>query len=593
MKKSKRIDFRYNLKIYLNFLKKYKWMFLAVTILILIGELINASEKYLFKLIIDNGNDFTNKIIGASVFVEILSIIAVVFIGMIIVKAFSKWFILHYINKIESGVIYDIKQYFFNHIINLSHGFHTTHRTGSLIARLGRGAYAAERMTDFMVFNTFPILFQMIITSVSLLYFDWFSSIIVIITASAFIIYGLAIQNIQKEANNEMNRNEDIEKANVADIFTNIDSIKYYGKEEFIKNKFVRLGTNSKNSLRKFWDYFRWMDAGQSTILVLGTFFLIFFSIKGFLSGNISIGTLTFIYTIYGSIFGNLYSFIHGIRNYYRAMVDFNDLFQYGKIKQEVKDKENALDIEIHKGKIEFKNVGFKYNERNIFNNFNLEIKHGEKVALVGHSGSGKTTLVKLLYRLYDLKDGNIEIEGIDVRDFKQERLRSELSIVPQECVLFDDTIFNNIKFSKPDASREEVLRAMKFAQLDKIVASFPKKEETIVGERGVRLSGGEKQRVSIARAILANKKVIVLDEATSSLDSEAEHEIQRDLLELLKGRTSIIIAHRLSTIMHADKIVVLDKGKIVQTGKHNELIRKQGLYKKLWNLQKGGYLQD
>ena len=223
---------------------------------------------------------------------------------------------------------------------------------------------------------------------------------------------------------------------------------------------------------------------------------------------------------------------------------------------------------------------------------FNLKIKPEEKVALVGHSGCGKTTLVNLLNRLYDVDSGKILIEGNDIRDFKQESVRSETGIVPQECILFDDTIYNNIKFADPKASKKEILDAIKFAQLDKIIGNFPKKENTIVGERGVKLSGGEKQRVSIARAILANKKILVLDEATSALDSETEHEIQKSLQKLLQGRTSIIIAHRLSTIMSADRIIVMKNGKIIQQGRHEDLIKQQGEYKKLWNLQKGGYIK-
>jgi len=225
--------------------------------------------------------------------------------------------------------------------------------------------------------------------------------------------------------------------------------------------------------------------------------------------------------------------------------------------------------------------------------NFNLSIKKNEKVALVGHSGCGKTTLVKLLYRLFDVNSGKILIDGKDIRDFKQESLRGELSIVPQEAILFDDTIYNNIRFSNPKASRKDVLRAMKFAQLDRFVQNLPKKENTIVGERGVKLSGGERQRVSIARALLANKKILVLDEATSSLDSMTEHEIQKDLFRLMEGRTSIIIAHRLSTIMQTDKIIVMENGKIVQIGKHKNLIRKRGPYRVLWELQKGGYIGE
>jgi len=196
------------------------------------------------------------------------------------------------------------------------------------------------------------------------------------------------------------------------------------------------------------------------------------------------------------------------------------------------------------------------------------------------------------LKRFYDADSGEILIDNQNIKNFKQESVRGQTGIVPQECILFDDTLYNNVKFADLEASREEILNAIKFAQLDKTIQQFPDKEKTIVGERGVRLSGGEKQRVSIARAILANKKILVLDEATSSLDSETEYEIQKDLKELLKGRTSIIIAHRLSTIMNADRIIVFKNGKIVQEGKHSQLINQQGEYKKLWNLQKGGYIK-
>ena len=310
------------------------------------------------------------------------------------------------------------------------------------------------------------------------------------------------------------------------------------------------------------------------------------------LDGEITIGTVVFIYTIYGGVIMQMFNFAHGLRMFYRSMADLQDLFDYGKVENEVKDKKGSKALNVRKGEINFDHVNFNYGRRKIFSNFNLKIKENEKVALVGQSGCGKTTLIKLLYRLYDVDRGNILIDGKDIRDFKQETLRGELSIVPQECVLFDDTIYNNIAFSNPKASRREVMRAIKFAQLDKIIRFFPDREKTVVGERGVKLSGGEKQRVSIARAILANKKILVLDEATSALDSETEHEIQRDLVKLMKGRTSIIIAHRLSTIMHSDRIVVMKKGKIIEQGKHKDLLRKRGEYYRLWNLQKGGYIK-
>jgi len=275
-----------------------------------------------------------------------------------------------------------------------------------------------------------------------------------------------------------------------------------------------------------------------------------------------------------------LFSFVHGMRGFYRSMADFQALFEYMDYENEIKDASRAKNLVVRRGDIEFKNVEFHYTKKKrIFKNFNLKIKQREKVALVGPSGCGKSTLIRLLYRLYDPQDGAIYIDGKDLKQFKQESLRSELSIVPQECVLFDDTIYNNIAFSRPGATKKEVLQATHFGQLDRIIRDFSEGVNTIVGERGVRLSGGEKQRVSIARAILANKKVLILDEATSSLDSETEHEIQHDLDKLMEGRTSIIIAHRLSTIMKADKIIVMENGKITQIGTHNQLIKNPGTF--------------
>ena len=588
------VDFRYNLKIYWSFLRNYKWLFILITIILLINEVLNLIQNLLFKKIVDSGTAYGSKILTLEIFTSILITIAIIYLINTLIKVIIKWYTAHIQNKLEGFLIKDLKQRFFNRIITLSHSFHISHKTGALISRINRGSSAMERMTDFLIYNVFPVIFQIIITGISLIYLDKMSALIISIIMAIFVVYTFYLQQIQRKQNQIVNRAEDIEKANLSDIMTNIDSIKYFGKEEMIKQKYRCLTQKTQNELMKLWNYGRWMGSIQNLIVWLGTFFLIFFSVRNYIKGNITLGTLTYTYSVYGSfMWGYISSFMNGIRGYYRAMVDFHELFQYGKIEQEVKDCPGAKPINIKEGKIDFKNVSFRYHNKKVLDNFNLSIKPGEKVAIVGHSGSGKTTIVKLLYRFYDIDTGSILIDGKDIREIKQESLRSELSIVPQECVLFDDTIYNNILFSNNKSNKQEVLNAIKFAQLDKTIRNFPKKENTIVGERGVKLSGGEKQRVSIARALLANKRIIVLDEATSSLDSQTESEIQKDLQDLLKGRTSIIIAHRLSTIMKADRIVVLDNGKIVQIGNHNSLINKPGLYRKLWNLQKGGYIHE
>lgn len=586
------IDYKYNLGIYFSLLKKYKIYFITVLIIITIVEGFTVLEKFLFKELVDRGTEFAAGTITTPTFVNILTILAIIFGSMVLGRVIFDWLKLHMVNHLETNLIRDLKRKFFNHILTLSHEFHTTHKTGSLISRLIRGGGAVERLTDVFVFNFAPLIFQLVILGVSLIYLDITSALIILIITISFISYSYYINYIQRESLVTATYVEDREKANLADFYTNMESIKYFGKENSIMKRYKTLAQRTRDSLLKAWNYYRWMAAGQIAILAIGTFMLILFPVLSFLKGETTIGTIVFIYTAYGSLLGPLFGFVHGIRATYRSMADFEALFQYYKIENEVKDAPDAEKLKVKEGTIEFKNVTFAYKKRKILRNFNLKIPKNKRIALVGPSGSGKSTIVKLLYRLYDLQRGSILIDNKDIKKVTKESLRSELSIVPQECVLFDDTIYNNIKFSNPRKNRKEVEKAIKFAQLHKIIKNFPYQEKTIVGERGVRLSGGEKQRVSIARALLADKKILVLDEATSSLDSETEHEIQKDLENLMEGRTSIIIAHRLSTIMKADIIVVLDKGKIVQKGTHHELIKQPGMYQKLWELQKGGYIK-
>jgi len=586
------LDVKYILKTYWSFLRKEKPLLTGLIISALFITLIGLYTRILYKTVIEKGEIFARGEMSASTFVESFIIIAIIWIIALILVAITDWIKIHILNKLETNMMYDLKTYFYNHILNLSHKFHTTHKTGSMIARIGRGSSAMERMTDFMAFQILTLIFELIISGIALVYIDKTIGLVALISGIMFIFYHNTLQKIQRKRTLVTNSAEDIEKAMIGDTFTNIDSIKHYGKESIIQNKYSFLSSKTKNAQLNQWQIERPMNLGR-LIMNFGSLLILFIAIKSFINGNITLGALVFAWGTYWGLMESVRNFMQGLRGYHRSIADFHDLFQYGKIENEVKDIPNAQNIQIKHGVIEFNNVSFKYNQNELFKNFNLKVDQNQKVALVGHSGSGKSTLVKLIYRLYDLDKGEIIIDGKNIKDIKQKSLRSELSIVPQECVLFDDTIYKNISFSNPKATRREVLQAIKFAQLDKTISKFPYKEDTIVGERGVKLSGGEKQRVSIARAILANKKILLLDEATSSLDSKTESEIQKDLQKLMQGRTSVIIAHRLSTIMSADLIIVLDKGKIAQQGTHNQLISKPGIYRELWGLQKGGYLGE
>ncbi len=593
-KDEKKIHFKRNFKEYLKIVSRHKGLYITMILMVILTEIIFLADKYLYKWFVDDSEKFLSGVLSQSIFVQTLLLIAGIYLGLVFLRSFSNWLNMHLIAIVEPKLIKDLKEKYFGHILKLSHRFHSEHKSGKLISRLNRGASSMEGITDVFVFQAGPIIIQFLVIFASIAIFTWKPAVVLLFVVLAFISYSLYLQNKQKKIHAKWNKARDSESGFISDSLTNVESIKYFGSEKRIQNKFQKYVEKSRKTSKRYWDTFSKMSMGQQFIIGIGLIAMIYFPILEFLNGEITLGTVVFIYSLYGMISSNLFRFIWGIRNFYRSMGDMEDLFQYGEIKNEIKDKPYAKNFKIKKGSIEFNRVKFGFEEKNkIFNNFNLKIKPNEKVALVGHSGSGKTTVVKLLNRLYDVDGGNIRIDEKDIREFKQESLRSETGIVPQEPILFDDTIYNNIKFAKPGAKRNEVMEAIKLAQLDRIIKNLPKKENTVVGERGVKLSGGEKQRVSIARAILADKKILILDEATSALDSQTEHDIQKALEVLLEGRTSIIIAHRLSTIMNADRIIVLDKGNIVEEGTHQNLIKKKGEYHKLWNLQSGGYLQD
>jgi len=482
-------DFGYNLKVYFGFLKKHIWVFLLMMVMILIVESSHILNNYFLKMVIDGATNFVEKSITRNVFMEILILVAGLYISFAFVKAILRYLNFRFLVRLNSGMMMELKQKFFNHILGLSHNFHVTNKTGSLISRLIRGSNSVDRMNDALIFNFAPLFLKIGVVAAALYYFSWQFALITLVVTLIFLTFSLTIQRYQRGANIVMNKKEDKEKAHVADYFTNVDSIKYFGKEGSIRAKFKELSEITREYTKKAWDYYSWMEAGQGFIVGLGQFTMMFFAIRLFLQGQMSVGDLMFVFTTYNAMIHPMFSFVHGVKNYYRSMADMDALFQYGKVENEVIESKNAKAHKVKKGIVEFKDLTFGYNKRKIFKNLNLTVGKNQKVALVGHSGCGKSTLVKLLYRLYDVQKGQILVDGIDIRDYRKEVLRSEMSVVPQECVLFDDTIYNNIAFSNPKASRKDVLNAIKFAQLDKIIELFPHGLETIVGERGVKLS--------------------------------------------------------------------------------------------------------
>lgn len=587
-----KVSNRDSLRKYFNLVKKYKWNALLLALTVFITEVLTLSNSYIFKYFTDECSKFAAQTITSTEFISFVLIIGLIYLGVQLLYTVNLWFKLFLLNLFETNLILDVKKKFFNHIIDLSYKFFITNKTGALISSLLRGTRSLEEITDVFALQFLDFFFRSILIFFSLVYLDWRSLVIISLIVFVYISYALLFNKKMVITREEANKADDQEKAIVSDNLTNVESIKYFGKEEAVKRKYAKLAERTSSLFFKNWNLTNWRESGLVFISEIGLIILLYFSVVRFLAGETSLGNIIFLYTVYGSLLDGLYSFSRGLRTYQRGMTDFSSLSKYDAFKNEIIDKPNAKPLHVREPSIEFKDVYFAYNKKLILNKFNLKVEPYKKIAIVGPSGSGKTTVIRMLYRLFDVDSGQILVNGKDIKDFEQESLRSEMSIVPQECILFDDTLYHNIKFSNPSAKREDVLRAIRLSQLDKVIAHFPNGVNTIVGERGVRLSGGEKQRVSIARAILADKKILVLDEATSALDSKTEFEIKRALDKLMEKRTCIIIAHRLSTIMNADLIVVMDKGHIVQMGRHSELIRQEGKYRRLWNLQKGGYIK-
>ncbi|MFT4311829.1 MAG: ABC transporter ATP-binding protein [Candidatus Woesearchaeota archaeon] len=585
----KRVDYWYNLKIYVSF---FKGMWMWATLLLLLMIFIQGSyvfENFLLKIILDTIIE-TDASQG-EIIAQTIRFVVAVFIGIIILRMISSFLRLTIVNKVETTIIQRLKKRYFEHIVKLSYRFHTNHKTGSLISRLTRCGSAIESFTDTIVFNFLPFFFKTVWIVVFIWFYSKLTILIILVTMFIFVIFTYWRQSANEKKNLAMNEAEDLEKGFISDVFTNIQSVLLFGKEKTILRKHHKKTEATRKNQLTYWNAWRVVDVGQSFILNVGFILILFLIVHEYLAGRMTVGTTVFIFNSFWSLIGNVYEFAGGLRQVSRSMTDFEDLFAYGREHSEITNIKKPIRRKITKGSVEFENISFSYGSLKAIRNVSLSIKPGEKIALVGQSGSGKSTLVKLLYRLQDVDKGLIKVDGIPIKNYDFEFLRSEMSVVPQEAILFDESIYENIRFSNSQAKRKDVLKALKFAQLDSIIEKLPKKEKTIVGERGVKLSGGEKQRVSIARAILADKKILVLDEATSALDSETEHQIQKDLEKLMKNRTAIIIAHRLSTIMHADRIVVMHKGKIVEIGSHRQLLRKKGHYHKLWQLQKGGFI--
>ena len=476
----------------------------------------------------------------------------------------------------------------FNHLHNLDLSFHLERQTGGLNRTLERGIKGIETFFRFSVFNLVPTFFEVLLVFVflwvqyGLIYGTLALSSVVLYVLYTFFITHKLIHYVKKMNDSDSNSN-----TKIIDSLLNYETVKYFNNESLeakrLDDSLKLYQTNAVTS-----DLLRaYLNSGQSIIIALGLGIMIILAVLEVRAQTMTIGDFVLVNTLLIQLYIPLFMLGFAYREVKSSLAAIDGMLQFLNIKPKINNKENAFNLKFKNGVMEFKDVHFSYHDnREILKGISFKIDGGKTLAIVGGTGAGKSTIGKLIFRFFDIQKGQILIDNQNIQDVTQDSLRRLIGVVPQDTVLFNDTIYYNILYGKPDATEEEVIEASKKAEIHDFINSLPEKYETMVGERGLRLSGGEKQRVSIARVLLKQPRMFIFDEATSALDTLTEQMIQKNLENISKGFTTIIIAHRLSTIIHADKILVLEKGLVKEMGTHDELLMKKGAYYQMWEKQ-------
>ncbi len=470
----------------------------------------------------------------------------------------------------------------------LSLRFHLERKTGAISRDLQRGAASLSSLLNYFTFSIIPVLVEFLLVAIFLLSsYDFIFTVVIFSCVAAYVAFTMAVMNWRMEHRQEMNRHESAANNIAIDSLINYETVKYFNNEKLEKQRADENLALWEDSGVKTQTSMSLLNFGQGIIIALGVTIVMFFAADQVVEGAMTLGDLVLVNAFLLQLFIPL-GFLGVVYRQIRySLTDMDNLVKLLENKPEIVDKKNAKELLIKTGEVKFNHVSFSYSpDRSILHDVNFTIGAGQKLAVVGSSGAGKSTLVRLLFRFYDVNDGSITVDGEDIRNVTQQSVRQNIGIVPQDTVLFNESIYYNLQYANLAATKEDIIQAAIQANIHDFIAALPDGYDTMVGERGLKLSGGEKQRVAIARVILKKPKILVFDEATSALDSHSEQAILESLKQAAKNHTTLVIAHRLSTIMDSDAILVMDGGKIVEQGSHQSLLEKGGKYAEMWSLQ-------
>jgi len=571
-----------SLKRVLPYLLKYRGRTTLALLALILSKFANVGIPLVFKDIIDSLN--TNAKIAVVLPVSLLIAYGLMRAGSALFNELRDTIFA----KVRYSVMHKVSIDLLTHLHKLSLKFHLNRQTGAVMRDMERGSNSINSLMNLMLFNVIPTIIEIILISVIL----WtnYQPLFVVITLLTIIVYATFTMKVTEwriKFRVTMNTKDSEASNHALDSLINFETVKYFNNENYeIKqytshlDEWKQAGISSQTSMSA-------LNFGQSFIIAIGVTIIMFLAAQGVVDKEMSMGDLVLVNTFLLQLFiplgflGIVYSQIK------HSLFDIGMMFKLFDQTPDIVDSKKAYDLKTNKCDVEFKNVNFSYNSnRTILKNINFTIPHGQKIAIVGNSGSGKSTLARLLFRFYETNSGIISIDNHNINNVSQSSLRDLIGIVPQDTVLFNNTIAYNIKYSNITSSNEQIHEAAKTANIHDFIESLPNGYDTVVGERGLKLSGGEKQRIAIARAILKKPRILVFDEATSSLDSISEQLILKEIEKISEQYTTMVIAHRLSTVVDANKIIVLKQGEIIEQGSHEELLDKKGYYSELWNKQ-------